>query len=472
MVGQNGLMDGGHSRARFAVGVKGRLGKLGEDRGGAAVGGCGLIWAWLWRLVPVLWLLLVGCGPVGSGVQGGEGAAGARLVRLGALALARGEAATAAGLLERAVRLQPEDVEAATLYGRALLALGRVRDAAEVWRSVLDRQPDAPAARLGFARAMLQLGRPEVAVEQLQPLWATGGGVEVANLLGVALVHAGRPAEAVTVLEGARQQAPRDLRLVHNLALALAFAERFAEAEALLRPLAEGPGSTRQARQNLALVLGLAGRLEAAARLMRVDLDDAAVASNLAFLRLLAGGDRRPARLAALIPPARPHAADIMALSPPQAGAGGEGPAAAAPNPPPAVLAARPPRALGVEGREAVRSTAFGAEAPAPEPSPTPASRRPGAGVALTAADLARGAAPVGAWMLRLGLYGDEARAAAAWRQLQQRFPAELAGLMRLRAAEPGPQPLLVGPLEDGAEAKRLCATLRAGGASCDPLRL
>jgi Flp pilus assembly protein TadD len=436
-----------------------------------------LVRAWLWRLVPVLWLMLAGCGTVGPDARlsgSGVDAAGAQLVRLGALALERGEAATAAGLLARAVQLRPADVEAATLYGRALLALGRARDAAEVWRSVLDRQPDARAARLGFARAMLQLGRPEVAVEQLRPLWAAAGGVEVANLLGVALVHAGRPAEAVTVLDQARRAAPEDLRVLHNLALALAFAERFAEAEALLRPLAEGPGSTRQARQNLALVLGLAGQFEAAARLMRVDLDDAAVAGNLAFLRLLAAGDRRPARLAALIPPARPQAADIVTFSPPQAAAGGEGPAALAPETPSAALAARPPHARLAKGSEAgpSRAAAPAAPAPAQAPSPTPAGSRPPADGALAAADLARGAPPVGAWMLRLGLYGDEARAAAAWRQLQQRFPAELTGLMRLRAAEPGPQPLLVGPLEDGAEAKRLCATLRAGGASCDPLRL
>jgi Flp pilus assembly protein TadD len=371
---------------------------------------------------------------VGGGVAE-EG--GARLLRMGALALERGEASAAAGLLEQAVRLRPGDVRAAVLYGRALLALGRARDAAEVFRSVLDRRPGEVAAALGFARAMLGLGRPEVAVGQLRPLLATGGGVEVANLLGVALVQAGRPEEAVAVLGDARREAPADLRLVHNLALALAFAGRFGEAEGLLRPLAEGPGSTRQGRQNLALVLGLAGDLEAAARLMRVDLDDAAVAGNLAVLRLVAGGDRRPARRAALLPPVRPRTSDMVGSAAGERPAGGP--------------------AAGVPVRDAGPRPAGGGALPA---------------VAFDAGDPGRGVAPVGEWVLRLGLYGDEARAAAAWRQLQRRFPAALGGLARLKAAEPGPQPLLVGPLAAGEEAERLCAALRAGGAGCDPLRL
>lgn len=420
--------------------------------------GCVRVRGWLRRGVLGLFLLLVGCaaGPEGVGPGSGAGVAGgvaeeggARLLRMGALALERGEASAAAGLLEQAVRLRPGEVRAAVLYGRALLALGRARDAAEVFRSVLDRRPGEVAAALGFARAMLTLGRPEVAVGQLRPLLDAGGGVEVANLLGVALVQAGRPEAAVAVLEGARREAPSDLRLVHNLALALAFAGRFGEAEALLRPLAEGPGSTRQGRQNLALVLGLAGDLEAAARLMRVDLDDAAVAGNLAVLRLVAGGDRRPARLAALLPPVRPRASDRVDPAPP---------------------AAAPGRGAAASGTRSAGGPAAAVPVRDGAPRPTGGGALPA--VALAAGDAARGALPVGEWVLRLGLYGDEARAAAAWRQLQRRFPAELGGLARLKAAEPGPQPLLVGPIAEGGEAERLCAALRAGGAGCDPLRL
>lgn len=437
----------------------------------------------------------------GDAVAGRESARAQaeRLLRMGASALERGEAAAAARLLERAVQLDPEETRGATLLGRAFLALGRDRDAADVFRSILDRRPEDVPAALGFARAMLALDRPEVAIEQLRPLARRSADPDVVNLLGVALTVAGRQEEAIGLLREARRRAPGDRRLAENLALALAFAGRHDEAVALLRPLADGVGSNARSRQNLALVYGLAGRIEAAERLMRVDLDDEAVANNVRFFRLLAAGSRA-ARLAALVPVYRPRASDLVESdwvelevagrggAPGSAAQGAEprpGEAAAAGvgrsgGPADAPVGPEGPAREGAKDRDgatAVPATdvaaATGGSGPAPvRPQATAEPPLPLAAVALEPGDLARGAAPVGEWVLRLGMFPDGRRAAAAWRELRRRFPQELSGLTRLSAAEPGPQPLLVGPLADGDEAERLCVLLREAGGPCYPLRL
>lgn len=431
----------------------------------------GLVDGWRPRTaVLILWAaaILAGCAPAGidPGVPGAADAAvGAtaatraeQLLRMGATALERGEATTAAALLERAVQLAPEDTRAAVLLGRAFLALDRPRDAADVFRLVLDHEPDNLHASRGFARAMLALDRPEVAIAHLEPLVARSDDVDLANLLGVALAMAGQGGRAAALLRDAMQRAPDDARLVNNLALVLALDGQFEEAIELLRPLAEGPQTSRRARQNLALIYGLAGRFEAAERLSRVDLDDEAVTGNMTFLRLLAQGSPA-ASMAELVPPYGPRADDVVEIRTPKpAGEAKEG--------------------VPEQGAFSPRDVSAGQTPPTDS---APKAERPGsrdtppvpiAAVALEARDLLRGASPVGEWVLRLGMYSDGNEAAAAWRRLQQQFPEQLDGLTRLSAAEPGPQPLLVGTLASEAEARRVCMVLREGGADCHPLRL
>ena len=68
------------------------------------------------------------------------------------------------------------------------------------------------------------------------------------------------------------------------------------------QPIALAPSGSAQERQTLALIYGLRGSVAEAERLNRIDLDDAAVAHNLAYyatLRELLPEARTPALLSA-----------------------------------------------------------------------------------------------------------------------------------------------------------------------------
>lgn len=340
-----------------------------------------------------------------------------RLVRMGRSSLEAGDEAAAARLLERALTLQSGNVEASVLYGDALLALGRPADAAEVYRHALALDPANREGARGYARAMLALNRPEVAAEHLRELLkTTGEDPKLLNLLGVALDLQTRHEEAIEVYRRGLALAPEDVALRNNLALSLAFAGRFEEAIAVLKPIADSMTSDRRSRQNLALVYGLKGDMEAARRISRIDLDDEAVANNLAYFEMLRGlGDRRRA-VANLAPKAK------------------------APPDEPAAPPKDPPVPTGI--------------------------------VAKNNADLTAGKLALGDWFLRLGLFRDREAVERHWRELRRRHPEALRGLVRLSASDDGPQPLLVGPLASRAAAERVCGLLRQSGEDCSPLRM
>ncbi len=377
--------------------------------------------------VALFTMLLVGGCTVRSGEQpvlpgeasnalGGGADTVERLVRMGRGALAAGDEAAAARLLERALVLAPGNAEAAVLYGDALLALDRAADAAEVYRHALSLDATDVAAGKGYARAMLALNRPEVAAEHLRELLGrTGDDPTLLNLLGVSLNLAGRHEEAIGIYRRGLALAPDHPGLLNNLALALAFADRFDEAVAVLEPIADSVTSDRRSRQNLALIYGLKGDLDAARRISRIDLDDEAVANNLAYFEMLRGIEDKRKAVANLAPRV----------------------------PPPAE-----PKA-------------------APRETPVPVGV-----VATTEADLAMGKLPLGDWVLRLGLFPDRQAAERRWRELRRRHPETLRGLVRLSASEEGPQPLLVGPLASRATADRICGVLRRSGEDCNPLRM
>ncbi len=350
---------------------------------------------------------------------GGEAPADtvARLVRMGKGSLAAGDTVAAARLLERALTLAPDNVEAAVAYGDALLALDRAADAAEVYRHALSLDVSSIPAGKGYARAMLALNRPEVAAEHLRGLIETvGEDPRLLNLLGVSLNLQARHEEAIAVYRRGLARAPEDVGLKNNLALALAFAGRFEEAIAVLEPVASSMRSDRRTRQNMALIYGLEGDLDAARRISRIDLDDAAVANNLAYFEMLRGmGDKR----------------------------------------------------------QAMANLAPRAKSPPDEPAAPPGDRPvPVDIVATSNAELAMGKLALGDWFLRLGLFPDRLAAEKHWQELRRRHGGALRGLVRLSSSDGGPQPLLIGPLASRDAAERLCRLLQKSGETCSPLRM
>jgi Flp pilus assembly protein TadD len=143
--------------------------------------------------------------------------------------------------------------------------------------------------------------------------------VEVLAAYGKALADAGRPREAVEVLEHAHTPerlnwsvlsaqgsvadqlcdheqaqayyaaalkiAPAQPHVLSNLGLSYALSKKLPEAETTLRKVAAEPDADRPVRQNLALVLALEGKFASADEVARRDLDPKDASGNVAAIR-------------------------------------------------------------------------------------------------------------------------------------------------------------------------------------------
>src|SRR6185312_6842033 len=205
------------------------------------------------------------------------------------------------------------------------------------------------------------------------------------SALGVAENLMGNTAAATEAFKHGLALAPEDLDLLNNYGLSQALAGDYDGAIATLHRVATDPRASSRNRLNLALVLGLAGRSEDAAQVARIDLDEKAVRSNLAYyaeLRALSPA----ARAQAILRPGKPLLAqtapastcDAPACAPPvigdKASAAPAGPvastplAAAAPQKPAAgpAAAAEPKTAAAPKPAKHAKKLAEAKPAPAP----------------------------------------------------------------------------------------------------------
>lgn len=372
----------------------------------------------------LLAVLLAGCGgaphgpvpatPAGTTVEPGRAEAES-LLRLADTALRSGDPSAAAGMFERALFLDSGNAAAAVGLGDALLALGRYREAADAFERALATLPDLAEAHYGYARAMIAIRRPDAAVGHLEAVIAREPtNVRARNALGVAYDLQGRHELAAAAYHAALALEPNATALRNNLGLSLALAGKFDDALAVLRPLVDGAGSTRRTRQNLALVHGLMGQFATAERLSRIDLGPEEVRGNLAYFAALRG--------------------------------------------------------LGDSAAKAVAITPEPAEAFAQ--SRVPADGLPMGALLLDTGDGLPGGSPAGGWFLDLGTFSSSAAATERWHALRGAHPAALHGLAKLDSGGPGPQPLLVGPLDTEEAARQACGRLGRIVPECTPLQL
>lgn len=115
---------------------------------------------------------------------------------------AKGQLDRAAVQLQIAAGPRREFFPAALYLGATFAAAGRDRDAAGVWQLALGSQPRAAAVHIMAAEARLRAEQPDAAVDILKPAYERDpADDEVARRLAMALVVAGRFAEAVPVLD-------------------------------------------------------------------------------------------------------------------------------------------------------------------------------------------------------------------------------------------------------------------------------
>ncbi|WP_029015138.1 tetratricopeptide repeat protein [Niveispirillum irakense] len=194
------------------------------------------------------------------------------LSALGALVLARGDAAGAVPLLARSLRRRHGNAAAFTNLCTALRSLGQLDQAAIAGREAVLIDPDMDMAQHNLASVLLDLGDHEGALVPLRRYIARMPDSALQRfLLASSLMALGRDGEAETVWRDLLRLTPNDARAHVNLGVTLKNQQRYGKAvDAYRRALVLTPDEPATLN-NLGLALSQDGRRdeEAAAWLRR-----------------------------------------------------------------------------------------------------------------------------------------------------------------------------------------------------------
>ena len=135
-------------------------------------------------------------------------------------ALGSGDFASAVTLAEQAAEATPQDANIRSLLGNSYFAAGRFASAEAAYNDSLSLAAAQPQIILKRALTQIAQGKNDTAIAGLQ---AAQGMIDPADY-GLALALAGRPADAVQMLDVAARAQGADSRVRQNLALANALA--------------------------------------------------------------------------------------------------------------------------------------------------------------------------------------------------------------------------------------------------------
>jgi Flp pilus assembly protein TadD len=180
----------------------------------------------------------------------------------------------------------PADPQAAAALPRALRELGRHQEAAEAAERALVVQPDNVDALLEAGRAHIARGQAFYGIAHLErAAQLAPRDWRPLSLLGVAYEQVRRPEDAADIWAKGLALSPENPAILANMAMGPLTAGDLDTAESLLRRAVSHPEAGLQVRQNLALVLGLKGDMAEAERMLRRDLPPEAADASLAWLR-------------------------------------------------------------------------------------------------------------------------------------------------------------------------------------------
>ena len=388
---------------------------------------------------------------------GGEANGEVGLATRALAALNSNDVPTAISLAERAVEKTPNDAGFRALLGNAYFAGGRFASAEAAYKDALAIYASQPQVVLKLALVQIAQGKSGEAVSLLS---------DNDNLLdpsdyGLAMALAGRPADAVSVLESVARVPGADARVRQNLALAYALT-----------------GDWTQART-------------VAAQDVPADQLDARIQQWMQFAKLAHASDQ-VAALTGVAPAAVDPGEPVkLAIAKPAASQAEAAPVAPVPAPVQQVAQAAPPPAQApqphvadlapppVDSASVAASTAQAAPAPAPAFTPAPAvaidepvkPQLASITVKLPPAHnmvlLHQGKSNA---VMQLGAYSSRERVAAAWAALTKRYP-KLRAYAPMTARFDSPKGtvyrLAVKGFSSTQEAVARCSLLKSNGGAC-----
>ena len=208
----------------------------------------------------------------GCSAGGGSSDATRQDAKIGDAELKAGNPDVALRLADETLVHSPNDAGALTRRGSALTALGRLDEARETLQKAVSVEPRDIEARLALGRVQLPVDPPAAEASFQEVLRQDGQNAAAWNNLGIARDLQGHHAEAAGAYRKAIAAAPEMAAARVNLALSLAILGQGHEAIGLLRPLAEQPGATRKVRENYAAVLAMTGDRQAAEHILAANM--------------------------------------------------------------------------------------------------------------------------------------------------------------------------------------------------------
>src|SRR5271170_4404772 len=182
----------------------------------------------------------------------------------------------------------PNDVETALNYGKALRAAGQRAQAVAMLEQATIAHPGEKALLAGYGRALADNGNFQQAFDVLNrahspedPDW------RILSAQGAVLDQLGRGEEARQYYASALRIVPDEPSVLSNLALSYVLSKDLPKAEEALRRANSHADADPRVRLNLALVVGLQGRVAEAESLVKADRPPDEAAANVAYLRRL-----------------------------------------------------------------------------------------------------------------------------------------------------------------------------------------
>ncbi|NUT00566.1 MAG: tetratricopeptide repeat protein [Sphingomonas sp.] len=410
--------------------------------------------------------MLAGCAaPMSRSASVSKGKANLAYGLRAQMALSAGDYASAVGLAEQAVEASPQDATVRGLLANSYFAAGRFASAEAAYGDALSLAPNQPQVILKRILVQIAQGKNDEAMSLLQ---AAQNLLDPADY-GLALALAGRPADAVQVLDAAAREPGADARVRQNLALANALAGDWVAARTIAAQDLSGDLVDGRIQQWMALAKPAHSYDQVAA---------------LIGVSPAAADPGQPVRLALNAESTRVAAA-APAPAPAPVAVAEAAPAFAAPIAQPDVLAPAPavaqaapapvaPSPEAQQQRAAIASAAtISPEAPAAfammtsNYAPKAKAKKASAPVRPAAAPRAQGSAKA---LIQLGAYSSEERVSAAWAQLSKRYPS-LRAYSPMIARFDGPRGtvwrLSVRGFGNQQEAIARCQSLRGKGGSC-----
>ncbi len=409
------------------------------------------------------------------------------------IALNAKDVTTAIQFAERAVEKTPDDAGFRAILGNAYFAAGRFWSAEAAFKDSLTIYSNQPQVILKLALVEVALGKKAEAASFLQ----AGRSVLDASNYGLALALAGRPDEAIPVLEDAARKPGADATARQNLALAHALARDWKEARTIASQ--DVPGNEIDARMDQWMQLASpkkpADQVAALAGVKPAEVDHGqpvrlalrkpdtmmAQAAPVAHTPVI---DVAPAAVAQAAPLPLPQVAEVSPVAPePKFVEAVSAPVrapeptlAVAPAPEPPTLATQPviaeapvPSPVAMIAAAAHEVTAAAAHevstlVEAVMPRKAPAAHHAKRRVAATH--------PVGPGdtVVQLGSYRSPQQVTAGWNHLTQRYPA-LRAYLPLKARFDSPNGtywrLSIQGFGSQREAIARCRELQSNGGKC-----